>query len=115
MRSERIADIVASILGAALLLLVAFLVVSVPVLGLGIAFGYALHALIPGLELGWALVAGAVFATGIVDMMARFLLAARGTRQTNEEEDLVGAEPWIRIPRSFLYPEPPAPRQRKRK
>ncbi len=112
MRSERIADIVASVLGAALLLLVVFLVVSVPVLGLGIAIGYALHALIPGLELGWAIVAGAVFATGIVDMMARLLMATRETEQMTEQEDLMADEPWLVFPRGLL---PPTGRRRGKK
>jgi hypothetical protein len=111
MRSEKMADILAAVI----LLAMIFCIVAVPVIGLGIGLGYALKALIPGLDLGWAIVAGAVFAVGIVDMTARFLLAVRKTRQDAEEEESAGDEPWIRIPRSFLYPEPPTPKRRTRR
>ncbi len=115
MCSERMADILANVLGAAILLLMIFLIVSVPAVGLGIALGYGLHALIPGLDLGWAIVAGAVFATGIVDMTARFLLATRKADRPTDEEDVVIGAPWITIPRSFFPPAASRKRGRKKR
>ena len=103
------------ILAAAILLLTVFCVVAVPVIGLGLALGYLLRAVIPGLDLGWAIVAGAVFATGIVDMTARFLLAIRERERTAGEEDLMADEPWLVVPRSFFPLMGPKRDKRKRK
>ncbi len=92
------------ILAAAIMLLMVFGVVTVPVIGLGLALGFGLRALIPGLDLGWAIVAGAVFATGIVDMTARLLIATRERGQMTEQEDLMADEPWLVFPRGLLPP-----------
>jgi hypothetical protein len=110
MRSEKWADILAVLI----LLLTVFCVVAIPVIGLGLALGYGLRAVIPGLDLGWAIVAGAVFATGIVDMAARLLLATREREPPSDEDDILADEPWIRIPRSFLLPEVPRKRRKKK-
>lgn len=92
------------ILAAAIMLLMVFGVVTVPVIGLGLALGFGLRALIPGLDLGWAIVAGAVFAVGIVDMAARLLIATREREQMTEQEDLMADEPWLVFPRGLLPP-----------
>ena len=98
MVSERVADILAVVV----LLLMIFCVVAVPTISLGIGLGYGLHALIPGLDLGWAMVAGAVFAVGIVDMAARLLIATREREQMREQGDLMADEPWLVLPRGLL-------------
>jgi hypothetical protein len=108
MRSEKWADILAT----ATVLLLVFGVVAVPVIGLGLALGYGLRAVIPGLDTGWAIVAGAVFATGIVDMTARLLLAVHDMKESDEQEEVPTHAPWVTIPRSFL---PPTGRKRGRK
>jgi hypothetical protein len=116
------------ILAAAVLLLLVFGVVAVPVIGLGLALGYGLRAVIPGLDIGWAIVAGAVFATGIVDLTARFLLAARVEKRSaeegdeeeddddDEEEEEEGPdEPWVTIPRRSVPPAKSGRRRAKRR
>jgi len=111
-----------SLLTLVTILLVVFGIITVPVLGLGIALGYGLRALIPGLELGWAIVAGAVFATGIAEMMTRSLLAVRtGMRSAagGEEEEDEGEEgpdePWVTIPRRSVPPAKSGPRRGKKR
>jgi len=116
-----------SLLTLVTILLVVFGIITVPVLGLGIALGYGLRALIPGLELGWAIVAGAVFATGIAEMMTRSLLAVRtgmrsvagGDEEEEEEEEDEGEEgpdePWVTIPRRSVPPAKSGPRRGKKR
>jgi uncharacterized membrane protein YedE/YeeE len=111
MRSEKMAGILAGLL----LLLTIFLVVAVPVIGLGIALGYGLRAVIPGLDLGWAMVAGAVFAVGIADMAARLLRATQKMEQSDGEEVALTEEPWFVIHRGFFSPGGGSRRQRKRR
>ena len=104
------------ILAAIILLVLSFLVVALPTLALGIGLGYALWAVIPGLDLGWAVVAGAVFAVGIADMTGRLLHAMRDVEPPSDKEEATeDEEPWVAIAPHLFHSRTPRKRPRKRR
>jgi hypothetical protein len=75
-----------------------FAAIGAILIGLGVGVGYLLHALIPGLQIDLAIVAGAVFAVGLIDLFMRFLQAFRNTANELNEDAAFVDEPFVAIP-----------------
>jgi hypothetical protein len=88
---------------AVLFFLLVFGAIGAALIGLGVGIGYLLRALIPGLEIDLAIVAGAV------------LWAMRETKREADEEEIFAHEPLVALPRSWLRPEPFGRKSKKRK
>lgn len=90
------------------LCLLVFAVIVAILIALGVGIGYLLHALIPGLGIDLAIVAGAVFAAALLDILARIFVAGMQIRrEIGDEEpdayadmdaDAHADEPFVRIP-----------------
>jgi len=108
--ADLLVEILMRIWNNVVLLVLLFCLAAIPILGLGIGLGYGLHAVIPGLDLNWAIVAGAVFSVGIWDMLMRFMTIAHGIEQDlrekddEDEEQTQSDEPWVVIPRKSVPP-----------
>ncbi len=93
-------------------LLLCLCIIGAIVIGLGVGIGYGLSALIPGLDLGFALVAGAIFAIGVLDLFLRYLSALSRTKPTSSD-DVVMDDPLVVVPRSFFQPRPAGKKRKK--
>jgi hypothetical protein len=61
-----------------------------------------------------AIVAGAVFAVGLIDLFLRCLRVMNRTRDKLDEEKALVDEPFVAVPRSWLYPPPSRGKSKKR-
>ncbi len=93
--------------------MVSVAVIAAIVTGIGVALGYLLAAVIPGLSLGLAIVAGMVAAVGTLDLFLRLISALNRRASASEEGDEASEfdEPFVVIPRGFWR----ASRRRKKK
>ncbi len=99
----------------ALVLLVVSGVIGAAVIDLGIGIGYLLRALIPGLEIGMAIVAGAVFAIGILGLFGRVIRAFQEKADDLNVEAPFADDSFIAVPRNWLLPPPSGGKKKRRK
>jgi membrane protein implicated in regulation of membrane protease activity len=98
----------------ALWYLLFFAVIGGLLIALGVGIGFLLHAVIPELSLGLAVVAGAVFAVGAVDLFRRFLAALRQFQRESRQEHVDLDDSIIAIPRSWIERRSGTGRKKKR-
>jgi hypothetical protein len=95
--------------------LAVFGIIGAILIGLGIGIGYLLHALVPDLEIDLAIVAGAVFAVGLLDLIPRFIGMVREAKDEDEKEEFLADDSLVAVPRSWLRPESSSRKSKKRK
>ena len=94
-------------------LLIVFLLIGTIVISIGIGIGFILSKLIPDLEIGMAILSGAIFSIGIIDFFAR-LLSSLGDKDDNENEDIeFDDQPYIVFPQKLW--KVPKTRKKQRK
>jgi membrane protein implicated in regulation of membrane protease activity len=101
-------------LGIIIYILLVLAILGTILIGLGVGIGYLLWAILPGIDLGMAIVAGAVFAVGLLDLFRRLVVSMKKQQEDSEAEAALGDEPLVVMPRSLLERTPSGRTKRKR-
>lgn len=102
------------LLSSLLWLVICVFLVGVIVIGLGIGIAYGLRLIMPKVDIGMALVAGAVFSFGIIDLLLRLMASVGASAPDAEEEETDLEEPILVIP-SALWRRPALPKKRQKR
>lgn len=84
-------------------MLICLCIIGAIVISLGVGIGYALSALLPGVNPSLGIVAGAIFSIGIIDLFLRLMAAIRRSQLDGAEQEDEPAEPFLVIPSGFLH------------
>ena len=101
-------------LGIIIYILLTLAILGTILIGLGVGIGYLLWAILPGIELGMAIVAGAVFAVGLLDLFRRLMASMKKQQKDSEAEAALGDKPLVVMPRSLLERTPSGRTKRRR-
>jgi len=88
------------IISSILIILTPVIIIGVILIGLGIGIGYLLSALLPGVDIGTGLVAGAIFSVGIAWLFLQLILVFLLPEEDEEEGEF--DEPIILTTSRFL-------------
>ena len=103
-----------TILAAILFIVLPVLLIGTVLIPLGVGIGYLL-TLLPGVEIGMGIVAGAVFAIGIVQVFLWFLVNFGPPEEDDGDVEADVDEPILLVPSRFFHRRPSSSRRKRKK